>query len=407
VARFRPFRALRPVAEKASAVASVPYDVVDTAEARALALGNPSSFLHVIRPEIDLPETVDVHDDSVYAKGAENLERLKREVPLIRDELERFFIYQQRMGDHVQTGIVGAMSVDDYDEDHVKKHEKTRKDKEDDRTRHILTQRAHQGPVFLTYRAVADIDAIVAEGMKGSPLYDIKAEDGVIHRVWVAGETDSLLRLFEAVDPTYVADGHHRAKSASRVRGELSKTNPTHDGTEAYNQFLAVLFPSNQLSIMAYNRVVRDLAGRSVDEFLDALGKVVQVEIDQPAVPEQAGQVSMYLSGSWYRLTLRVPPDDTSRADSLDVSRLEAQVLGPLLDIQDVRTDPRIEFIGGIRGPRALEKRVQTLGAAVAFSMFPVTVDDLMQVADAGDIMPPKSTWFEPKLRSGLLIHPF
>jgi uncharacterized protein (DUF1015 family) len=407
MATIRAFRALRPTTENAPAVSAVPYDVVTTAEARALATGNPLSFLHVSRPEIDLLDGTDIHSDAVYAKAGENFEKLKDEAPLFIEDSPSIYVYRLRMGEHTQTGIAACCSVDEYDSDIVRKHERTRKDKEDDRTRHMLTIRAQTGPVFLTYRGSDDINDLVIRAQGEEPLFDFTAPDGVTHTVWRAGETDRdlLIDAFRSVPLVYIADGHHRAASASRARAEL-KTNPDHDGGEEYNFFLTVLFPADQLQILPYNRVVKDLNGMSPGQFLSELSQKFDIADAVSPSPAQKSQICMYIEGRWHSLTL--PSGTTNPLDpilSLDVSVLQERVLDPLLGIADVRTDSRIDFVGGIRGTAALEEMVNDGRAAVAFSLYPVTVDQLMAIADANQIMPPKSTWFEPKLRDGLLSH--
>lgn len=405
MAILRPFRALRPLPGRVARVASVPYDVVDTHEARALAADEPLSLLHVSRPEIDLPEGTDPHSDPVYARGLSNLGRLVREAPLILDPDECLYVYRLIMGGHAQVGVVGCAAVDDYDGDVIRRHERTRKDKEDDRTRHILTLRAQTGPVFLAYRDRPAIDALVGRAMEPPPLYDFVAADGVRHTMWRVDRPSALAEVFAAVDRSYVADGHHRAASASRARAALRDSNPAHTGREEYNSFLAVLFPASQLVILPYHRVVRDLAGRPAAAFLEALPARVGVRPDAGPRPAGAGGVSMYLCGRWYSLTLAPAAAGAGPAARLDVTLLQGQVLGPLLGVADPRTDPRIGFVGGIRPTAELERRVDSGEWAVAFSMAPVTMDDLMAIADRGELMPPKSTWFEPKLRSGLVIH--
>ncbi|MGH9866779.1 MAG: DUF1015 domain-containing protein [Candidatus Polarisedimenticolia bacterium] len=400
MATVRPFAALRPSSDRAAAVCSVPYDVVSTAEARALAGGNPLSFLHVSRPEIDLPEATDPHADIVYETAGRNFERLRREAPLTMEAAPALYVYRLRMGDHVQTGIAGCCSVDEYDRDIIRKHERTRQDKEDDRTRHMATLRSQTGPVFMTYRAVPAIDALVSEVTAAPPMFDVTAPDGVTHTIWKAPEaaTKRLSELFGGVPLLYIADGHHRAASASRARALLK--------TDESGSFLSVVFPSNQLRILAYNRVVKDLSGRTPAKFLAELKASLPVHESAPPEPARRGEVSMYLDGRWHGLTLS-PGGEGVRADtaSLDVSRLQERVLEPLLGIGDVRTDKRIDFVGGIRGATELSRLVDGGHAAVAFSMHPVSLDDLMAVSDAGGIMPPKSTWFEPKLRDGFLCH--
>jgi uncharacterized protein (DUF1015 family) len=406
VAVIRPFRALRPPAERAQAVASVPYDVVNTDEARALANGNALSFLHVSRPEIDLPPGTDIYSDAVYKKAVENFEKLIAACPLEKEAEPSLYLYRLIMGNHQQVGIVACCSIDEYDNDTIRKHERTRRDKEDDRTRHMVMLRAQTGPVFLTYRRRAEIDEQVSAAMNASPLYDITAEDGIRHTIWRIAETDALVNSFSAVPLLYIADGHHRAASASRARAELRDQSFTHTGQEDYNYFLTVIFPDSQLQILAYNRVVRDLHGMSKEEFLDAIRRQFTVEENASPEPKARGQWSMYLDGKWYGLQLS--PETTlpdGVVQSLDVSVLQDRLLDPVLGIKDIRTDKRIDFIGGLRGTKELERLVNEGKAAVAFSLYPTTVAELLMVSDAKQIMPPKSTWFEPKLRDGLLIH--
>ena len=406
--QIKSFAALRPVPEKAAAVASVPYDVVDTVEARALADGNPDSFLHVSRPEIDLPDSVDIHDDAVYAQGAAALRDFQARGVMIRESDEQLYVYRQIMGAHNQTGVVTCCHIDDYANDIIRKHEKTRKDKEDDRTRHCLELNANSGPVFLTYRDTAELNALVADVQKDAPLYDFTAADGVRHTVWrVTGANGAWVDAFNRVPLAYVADGHHRAAAAFRSGQQRRTANPTHTGREEYNWFLAVLFPETQLRILPYNRCVADLNGLSPEAFLEKVQGVFKTEAlptdAQCAEPAGPREVRMYLGGAWYKLTW-----DEFEADPvgiLDVSVLQDRLLAPVLGIADPRTDTRISFVGGIRGTGELTKRVDSGRDAVAFSMYPVTVAQMMDIADAGQIMPPKSTWFEPKLRSGLLVH--
>lgn len=407
MAVIAPFRALRPVAEKAAQVASPPYDVVNTEEARGLALDNPHSFLHVSRPEIDLPEGTNIYSDEVYAKAAENFQRLIESCPLETDAAPALYLYRQVMGEHAQTGVVAACSIDEYDNNSILKHEKTRPDKEDDRTRHLLTLGAQTGPVFLTYRGREGINRLVDEATsKQAPLYDFTADDGIRHTVWSAPDANGLAEAFRFVEHLYIADGHHRAASASRARAELKKKNSAHTGDEAYNRFLAVIFPSDQLQILPYNRIVRDLNNLSPEEFMAEIKERFAVTQDNSPSPETRGQWSMYLDKRWYALTLK---DNSAAANdpvhSLDVSLLQDNLLNPVLGIKDVRTDKRIDFVGGVRGVTELERLVDEGKAAVAFSLFPTTLDELLRVSDAGSVMPPKSTWFEPKLRDGLLIH--
>ena len=407
MAVIRPFKALRPQAERAAQVASVPYDVVNTEEARALASGNPWSFLHVSRPEIDLPEGTPIYSDQVYAKASSNFEKLRKECPLAVEETPGLYLYRLIMGDHEQIGVVACCSVDDYDRDIIRKHERTRRDKEDDRTRHIMVLRAQTGPVFLTYRAQAKIDSMVADALKGNPpLYDFVANDDIRHTVWRVPTYDPLVEAFAEVPYLYIADGHHRAASASRARAELKEQGFGFIGNEEYNFFLTVIFPDNQLQILPYNRIVRDLNELSSEEYLARVRESFLITENASTSPPRRGQWSMYLDGRWYGLAL---PDNAALpegvVDSLDVSILQDRLLDPILGLKDVRTDKRIDFVGGIRGAKELAKLVNAGKAAVAFSLYPTTIDDLLRVSDAGDIMPPKSTWFEPKLRDGLLSH--
>jgi uncharacterized protein (DUF1015 family) len=408
MATVQRFRALRPPPGKAAAVSSVPYDVVSTPEARQLADGNPLSFLHVSRPEIDLPDGTDPYAAAVYARAAENFAGLKRDAPLTLESEPSLYIYRLRLGDQEQTGIAGCCSLDEYDSDVIRKHERTRPDKEDDRTSHMLALNAQTGPVFLTYRGRAEIDAIVEEAKRTPPLFDFTAPDGVAHAVWrIGGQTAGrLAEEFRSAPLLYIADGHHRAASAARARRELARKNPKHTGEEAYNFFLAVAFPAGQVRILPYNRVVKDLHGRTPAEFLEALGEKFSVKPDASPSPRRKGEISVYLAGLWYGLL--IPPGGVATGGaiaSLDAALLQEKILEPLLGIKDIRTDKRIEFVGGIRGTAELEKLVDSGRFAAAFSLYPVSLDDLMAVSDANEIMPPKSTWFEPKLRDGLLIH--
>lgn len=406
MAVIRPFRALRPQADRAQLVASVPYDVVNTDEARALADGNPLSFLHVSRPEIDLPAGTDIHSDVVYRKAVENFEKLIADCPLEKETEPSLYLYRLIMGDHEQIGIVACCSIDEYDNSTIRKHERTRRDKEDDRTRHMLMLRAQTGPVFLTYRARNEIDEQVNAAIGAEPLYDLTAPDGVRHTIWRLNDTDALVKSFESVPLLYIADGHHRAASASRARAELKQQSFAHTGQEDYNYFLTVIFPDSQVQILAYNRTVHDLNGLSKEEFLDAVRTQFTISEDANPEPPKRGNWSMYLDGKWYGL--QISPETTLPTGTvamLDVSVLQDRLLDPVLGIKDVRTDKRIDFIGGLRGTKELERLVDEGKAAVAFSLFPTTVAELLMVSDANEIMPPKSTWFEPKLRDGLLIH--
>ncbi len=408
MAVIHPFRALRPTPSRVAMVASPPYDVVSTEEARSLAADNPLSFLHVSRPEIDLPEGTDLYAEAVYRKAAENFEKLVREAPLTLEETPSLYLYRLIMDGREQIGVVACCAVDEYDDDTIRKHERTRRDKEDDRTRHILTLNSQTGPVFLTYRAVPDIDLMVMETTVTEALYDFTAEDGVQHTVWHVPDPVRFVQAFREVPALYIADGHHRAASASRARAELRDRSFAHTGDEEYNFFLTVLFPDSQLRILPYNRVVRDLGDLTPGEFFLAVKTRFDVVEDVKPEPERPGQWNMYIVKRWYGLRLKEGLAQNAGDDpvaSLDVSLLQEHMLDPLLGIKDVRTDKRIDFVGGIRGTKELERLVDEGKAALAFSLYPTTVEDLIRVSDAGSIMPPKSTWFEPKLRDGILIH--
>jgi uncharacterized protein (DUF1015 family) len=391
-----PFAALRPVPKAAPAVAAVPYDVVNTEEARTLAAGNPLSFLHVSRPEIDLPPGTNPHDVLVYDRAVHNFAALRTQAPLVVETTPSFYVYRLTMNGHVQAGVAACYSIDEYDRGLIKKHEKTRPDKEDDRTQHMLAIGAQTGPVFLTYRASTAVDAIVSRVVQQAALFDFTAPDQIRHEVWQvpATENQGVVDAFAQIDNLYIADGHHRAASAARSRRQLAAT-----GAGEHDRMLAVAFPDNQMQILPYNRVVTDLRGRSAPGFLDEMKRTVSVREGGPHTPPAKGTVAMYLEGKWHPVAL------PSSADALDVDLLQTAILEPLLGIGDVRTDKRIDFVGGIRGAAELEHLVNSGRFAVAFSMHPVAVGDLMRIADAGGIMPPKSTWFEPKLRDGLLSH--
>jgi uncharacterized protein (DUF1015 family) len=400
---LKPFRGLRPLKTKVLQVAAPPYDVVNTAEARAYAKGNPESFFEISRPEISLPEGTDEHSDAVYARGAARLKDFISRGVLVRDELARFYVYRQRMGAHVQTGLVAAASVEEYDRGLIKKHELTREDKEDDRTRHIDALNGNDEPVFLAYRANAAIDSLIAQVATEAPEYDFVTEDGIGHTFWVAPDSfvPRISAAFASLDALYIADGHHRSAAASRVHARRGTGPGTHDG------FLAVVFPHDQLQILDYNRLVKDLNGLDQAQFLARISERFIVEKSAKARPEAAHRFGMFLDGAWYALSARPGSWENTPIGVLDVSILQKNLLGPILAIGDPRTDKRIDFVGGIRGMKELERRVSSGSAAVAFAMFPTTLEQLMAIADAGEIMPPKSTWFEPKLRSGLVVHPF
>jgi len=406
--RLRSFQGLVPVPDKAAAVAAVPYDVVNREESKALAAGNPVSLLHVDRAEIDLPDSVDAYDKRVYAKAAENFEKLQRDGVLVREPAPAMYLYRQVMGDHAQTGLVAVCHIEDYENDIIRKHEKTRKVKEDDRTRLVDALSANTGPIFLTYRDHAGVLELTKRHENGdAPIYDFAAPDGIRHRVWrlPADTCAKITALFEREIPlAYVADGHHRSASAARVGRERREKNTGHTGAENYNWFLSVLFPAGELKILPYNRVVRDLNGRTAEQFLERVSEAFTVTPNGRREPAQPGQCCMFLDGRWYQLDWQTAPG-ASPVDALDVEVLQSRLLAPVLGIDDPRTSERIDFIGGIRGVAELEKLVNSGRFAVAFSMHATTVNQLMDIADAGQIMPPKSTWFEPKLRSGLFIH--
>ena len=404
--RIKGFRAVRPRPELASRVASVPYDVVNRDEAAALAEGNDDSFLHVVRPDIDLPAGTNPYDDAIYAKAAENFQRLVGSETLIQDDDESVFLYQQTMNGKSQVGVVCCCHVDDYENNRILKHEKTRPAKEDDRARHVTTLGAHAGPVFLTYRDVESVNALAADAIKGEPLYDFQAADGVQHTVWRVADAEPYVEALSAVGSFYVADGHHRAASAWRAAGARKSDNPSHTGDEEYNWFLTVLFPAAQLNILAYNRILKDLNGHSVQQVIGQLSALGTLEPTDQPVPDSPGSFCFYMGDGWQRLS--VPTDSIDHADpinSLDVAILEQRVVNSIFGIEDVRTDPRIDFVGGIRGTEELERHVNSGNWACAVSMYPTSINQLMAVSDADKIMPPKSTWFEPKLRSGLLVH--
>jgi uncharacterized protein (DUF1015 family) len=406
VARLQPFRALRPRPADAARVAAVPYDVVSTDEARALANGNPLSFLHVSRAEIELPPGIDPYSAEVYERAAKNFAELKQKALMLDDEPSVYF-YRLRLGMHEQTGLAACFSIDEYDRDVIRKHERTRRDKEDDRTRHMIALGAQTGPVFLTYKAAPAVDEIALRATAAAPLYDFEAPDRVRHAIWRVGgaDRDALVAAFGRIPALYIADGHHRAASAARARTEIAARprSSSRDGADP-TTMLAVAFPHDQVQILPYNRIVKDLGGLTADAFLDALKQRFDV-VPGPSEPARQGEISMYSKGKWYTLKPRARPDRSDAIASLDVSVLQEQLLAPILGIADVRTDKRIDFVGGARGTKELERLVDSGKAAVAFSLFPVSVSDLMAVSDAGAIMPPKSTWFEPKLRDGLLIH--
>ncbi len=408
MATLYPFRAVRPLPEYIEEIASVPYDVVSTEEARELAEGKPRSFLHVVRPEIDLSPNTDVHDDSVYEQGAINIRQFVEADYTQKEDEPAVYVYRLVMDGREQTGIFGGASVAEYDEGTIVKHEETRPAKEDDRTRHVLTQQAHAEPVMFTYRDQDAIHDLVAEVQETEPLYDFEADDGVRHTVWRADNTDDLVEAFTEVENFYIADGHHRCKAASRAAEQLrGAAEGGKDGeTPGFEFFPAVIFPMSHMNIMAYNRIVYELP-EAPPAFLKMLDEKFELEQDVEApVPDMKGVVCLYLDGAWHRMSL--PPSRGVRVvDQLDVARLSEYILEPHLDITDPRRDPNIDFVGGIRGTDELEDRVDDGEAEMAVSMYPTSIEELVAVADEGSLMPPKSTWFEPKLRSGLLVHDF
>ena len=410
MAYIKPFRAVRPRKELADKVASLPYDVMSVAEARTMAEGNPVSFLHITRPEIDLPEGTDSHDEPVYEKGRENLRSFLRDGVLVQDDQECYYIYRQRMGTLLQTGLVACASVDDYQSGVIKKHELTRADKEEDRVRHIDYLNANDEPVFYTYRHRPEISSLVARLAGDEPEYDFTTADGVEHLLWVVREReeiDRLTALFAGIAPLYVADGHHRSAAASRVRELRRGANPGHSGAEEYNTFLTVIFPDDEMTIMPYHRVVDDLHGLSAGDFLARIAASFEVvPVTGRCEPDRRHSFGMYLQGAWYRLTPKPGTfDGTDPVAVLDVSILQNNLLRPILGIDNPRTDQRIHFVGGIRGIGELERLVDAGAHAVAFALYPTSLDELMALSDEDKIMPPKSTWFEPKLRSGLFVH--
>jgi len=411
MAVLKAFKGLRPPKELAQKVASRPYDVLNSAEAREEAAGNPYSLLHIIKPEIDLDPGIDVHSQPVYDKAVENFRKFRNEGWLVQDEEEYLYIYAQTMYGKTQYGIVGCAAVEDYMKGVIKKHELTRPDKEEDRMKHVRINSANIEPVFFSFPAVKEIDDIIAKVVEAKPEYDFTAEDGIGHHFWVIRDRaviDRIVALFDKIPATYVADGHHRTAAAALVGNERKNANPDHNGDEEYNYFLAVHFPDNQLSIIDYNRVVKDLNGLGKEEFLAGLSETFIVEEKGSEIykPENLHEFSMYLDGKWYALKARVGTyDDNDPIGVLDVTILSEHVLDKILGIKDLRRDKRIDFVGGIRGLGELKKRVDSGEMKVAFALYPVSMQQLIDIADTGNIMPPKTTWFEPKLRSGLVIH--
>jgi uncharacterized protein (DUF1015 family) len=407
---IKPFRGLRPVPDRAADVAAPPYDVLNTAEARDRVVGRPWSFLHISKPEIDLPEDTDPYAPEVYAKGAENLQRQISEGILMRDAEPCYYVYRLRMGDHVQTGLVFTGSVADYDSNRIRKHEFTRPQKEDDRVRQITALNAQTGPVLLAYRNTAEVGTIIKQITAGEPLYDLVADDGVGHTLWRMdnpAQIEQLTNLFDAMDALYIADGHHRSASGSRVAHARNEQEGTAAGDNSWDHFLCVAFPHDETRILDYNRVLLDLNGHSGEQLLEKIAEAFQIsESSGPAKPAKPGQFGMYLGGQWYTLEIdqdRIPTDDP--VARLDISLLQNNLISPLLGVSDPRTDNRIDFVGGIRGLEELEKRVDSGEMQIAFALYPTSMEALMAVADVNEVMPPKSTWFEPKLADGLVSH--
>ncbi len=406
---IKPFKGVRPARRKVKAVASPPYDVLNSSEARKQIIGKPYSFLHVVKPEIDLPEETNLYDESVYQKGKENLYKMIKKGVLIQDKKPCFYLYRLKMGNIDQIGLVAGASIEDYENDIIKKHEFTRAEKEADRIKHVDILNANTGPVFLTYKARDDMNNLVSELIKKKPIYDFEADNGIRHIFWKIDDEkniEKIINIFKDIDYLYVADGHHRSASGTIVGQRRRKANPEHTGEEEYNYFLSVIFPHDQLYIMDYNRVVKDLNDHSVKEFLELVEEKFETSsMDTPYRPESLHNFGMYLDGTWYKLLAKKGTfSEHDLVKSLDVSILQENLLAPILGIGDPRKDKRIDFIGGIRGMEELSRRVDT-GEAVAFSMYPTSIEQLMAITDAGKVMPPKSTWFEPKLRSGVIVH--
>lgn len=412
MAILKPFKGLRPPKDIVNQLASRPYDVLNSSEARVEANGNPYSLLHIIKPEIDLPEGIDEHEPEVYNQAKINLDKFRNNEWLVQDGEDYLYIYAQTMNGKTQYGIVGCAAVEDYMNGIIKKHELTRKDKEEDRMKHVRITNANMEPVFFTYPAVTQIDEIVNSIVTNQkPEYDFTSNDGFGHHFWVIREKETISKLtalFAKVPYTYVADGHHRTAAAALIGNEKKRNNPNHKGNEEYNYFLAVHFPSNQLTIIDYNRVVKDLNGLSKEQFMSMLEKVFVIKEVGTEIykPDRLHNFSMYIDKKWYSLTARQGTfNDNDPIGVLDVTILSQLVLDQVLDIKDLRTSKRIDFVGGIRGLGELKRRVDSGEMAVAFALYPVSLDQLINIADTGNIMPPKTTWFEPKLRSGLVVH--
>jgi len=409
MARIEPFKGIRPPKELASKVASPPYDVLNSQEAKVMTAGNPVAFLRISKPEVDLPDGIDLYADEVYQKGKENFDEYLKKGILIPDKTKNFYIYKQIWRGHTQVGLVACASCQDYQDDVIKKHEFTREDKEADRMRHIDTLNANTGPVFLTYKQRDVIDALINKGMEKEPVYDFISRNDVRHVFYVVDQPELIAAIqseFAKIDFLYVADGHHRSASATNIKIIREKNNPHHTGNEEYNFFLSVIFPHNQMKILPYNRVVKDICGMCKAELFHKIAEKFDYEETNLKEPQQKRQYCLYIDGKWYKLTAKegsYNPDDV--VASLDVSILQNNLLDPILDIKNPRKDKRIDFVGGIRGTQELEKLVDSGQFKVAFSLYPTTIEQLFKVADSGKVMPPKSTWFEPKLESGLAVH--
>lgn len=408
---IKAFKGIRPVPQYVKDIASPPYDVINKAEAREMAKGNRYSFLHVVKPEIDLPDTVNEYAPEVYEAGKKYLQKMMQDTIMLQDKEECMYIYAQTMQGRTQYGIVACAAVDDYYDDKIKKHELTRPDKEEDRKNHIRVSNMHYEPVFFAYRATNELDSLVQEVVAGTPEYDFIAADGIGHHFWKISDSKIISRIiaiFATINHTYVADGHHRTAAAAAVGKERREANFAHTGEEEYNYFLAVHFPDNQLRIMDYNRVVKDLNGLSAEEFIARLSErfIVEKKGKEIYTPQQLHWLSMYLNGEWYALQAKAGTyDDNDPIACLDVTILSEQILSPLLNITDLRNSKRIDFVGGLRGLGELKKRVDSGEMAAAFALYPVSMKQLFDIADSGNIMPPKTTWFEPKLRSGIILH--
>ncbi|GAA0738011.1 DUF1015 domain-containing protein [Clostridium oceanicum] len=409
---LRSFKAVKPRIGYEKDVAAFPYDVLNSKEAREMVKGNPYSFLHVDKAEIDLPEDVDVYDKKVYKKAKENLDNMIEKEVLVRDKKAKLYIYRLQMGNIIQTGIVGCASIDDYMNDVIKKHEHTREEKEIDRINHVDTCNAHTGPIFLTYKYDKEVDNIIKKCTLENPVYNFMADDNIIHTVWEIKEDEIIKRLenlFKNIPNVYIADGHHRTASAVKVGLKRREENKNYTGEEEFNYFLAVFFPADELKIMDYNRVVFDTLDLTEEEFMKAVEEKFDVDLyekDEPYKPEKNHYFGMYYNNKWYKLKAKEGTyDEKDPVANLDVSILQENLLTPILKIKDVRKDKRIDFVGGIRGLKELQKRINKTENGVAFSMYPTAIEELMNIADIDKVMPPKSTWFEPKLRSGLFIH--